>query len=125
MNFSQRHQTDLSWVSELDRFFNPGRALASHTTAPESIHESPEAWVLRLDLPGFTKEDVKLNVENQVLRLTAEIPADRPFSRKLDRNWRLGTRIDQTHIKASLENGILELTLPKTEAPAALNIEIL
>jgi len=125
MNFIQRQQPDLSWFSELDRFFNPGRSLASHASSPEAIHETPEAWVLRLDLPGFAKENVSLKVENEVLRLTAETPSENPFARKVDRQWKLGTRINVTDIKATLENGVLEITLPKQEAPAARDITIL
>lgn len=126
MNFLHRQQPDLSWFSsELDRFFNPGRALASHTSSPEAIHETPDAWVLRLDLPGFTKENLSLKVDDQTLRLTAETATENPFSRKVDRQWKLGTRIDTAAIRATLENGVLEITLPKTEAPAPLDITIL
>lgn len=124
MNLIQRNQPDLSWFSELDRFFNPGRALADHASHPEAIHETPDSWVIRLDVPGFAKADVKLKVEDQHLDLTAETPADRPFSRKIDRRWKLGSRIDTSNIKAKVENGVLEITLPKTEAPAALDIEV-
>ncbi len=125
MNFIQRQQPDLSWFSELDRFFNPGRALASHAASPEAIHETPDAWVLRLDLPGFAKENVSLKVEDQTLRLTAETAAENPFSRKVDRQWKLGSRIDGTAIKATLDHGVLEITLPKAEAPEAREITIL
>ena len=126
MNFLHRPQPDLSWFSsELDRFFNPGRALASHAASPEAIHETPDAWVLRLDLPGFTKENLSLKVDDQTLRLTAETATENPFSRKVDRQWKLGSRIDTTAIKATLENGVLEITLPKTEAPEARDITIL
>jgi HSP20 family protein len=124
MNFTQRYQPDFSWFSELDRFFNPGRTLASHATAREAIHEAPDAWILRLDLPGFSKEDIALAVNDQSLQLTGETPADRPFAGKVDRQWKLGSRIDKNAIKATLENGVLEITLPKTEAPSPLKIEI-
>ena len=125
MNFLHRQQPDLTWFSELDRFFNPGRALASHATFPEAIHESPEAWILRLDLPGFTKENVNLKVDNQALSLTAEAAPENPFSRKVDRQWKLGTRIDTANIRATLDQGVLEITLPKTEVPEPRHISIL
>lgn len=124
MNFIQRHQPDLSWFSELDRFFNPGRALAEQPATRESIYETPEAWVLELDLPGFAKDNITLKANGQTLHLTGETPADRPFAAKVDRHWKIGSRIDQTNIKAKLENGVLQITLPKTEAPAPLDIEI-
>ncbi|MBX3740113.1 MAG: Hsp20/alpha crystallin family protein [Akkermansiaceae bacterium] len=124
MNFLQRQQPDLSWFSELDRFFNPGRALASQPATRESIHETPEAWVLELDLPGFTKDNIDLKANGRTLHLTGETPADRPFSAKVDRQWKIGNRIDQAGITAKLADGVLRITLPKTEAPAPLDIEI-
>lgn len=124
MNFLQRHQPDLSFFGELDRFFNPGRSLASHTASPESIYETPTSWVLRLDLPGFTRESVKLTAVSGTLQLTAEASADRPFTRKIERRWKLGDRIDTANVRAKFENGVLEITLPKTEAPEAVRIEI-
>lgn len=125
MNLLNRPQADLSWFSELDRFFDPGRALAGHSSSPEAIYESPEAWVLRIDLPGFAKENVDLKVNHQTLALSAETPAETPFSRKLERQWKLGSRIDTANITAALENGVLEIRLPKMEAPEAREITIL
>lgn len=124
MNLTQRTQPDLTWLSELDRFFNPGRSLAAHAPAPEAIYETPDAWVLRLDLPGFAKEDVTLQVTGQTLQLTGRTQAERPFSSKVDRQWKLGTRIDQNNVQARLENGVLEITLPKIEAPEPRTIEV-
>ena len=124
MNFIQRNQPDLSWFSELDRFFNPGRSIAAHQTTHETIHETPDSWVLRLDLPGFSKQDIGLKVTGQTLQLVGAIPAERPFANKVNQQWKLGTRIDQSNIKATLENGVLEITLPKTDAPEPRTIEI-
>lgn len=125
MNFIQRHQPDLSWFSELDRFFNPGRLLASHAPSSEAIHETPESWVIRYDLPGFAKENVSLKVEQEILRLTAETPTDNPFGQKVERQWKLGSRIDVANVSATLENGVLEITLPKLEIQPTREITIL
>ena len=114
MNIIQRYQPALSWVNELDRFldrslFNPAPAAGPR----ESFQESDHAWLLRLDLPGFSKADVTLTVNNRTLQLAAETPAERPFGGKFERQWKLGDDIDATAIAARLENGVLELTLPK------------
>lgn len=127
MNFIQRYQPSLSWVDEFDRFFdrsifNP----ASQAGPRESVHESDDAWILRLDLPGFAREDVKLTVTDRSLELTAETPDDRPFGGKLERQWKLGQDVNAGAISASLENGVLELKLPKRpkEETASKTIEI-
>lgn len=125
MNFTQRYQSNTNWLGELDRFFGSNRGDASRSHPRESIHEAPDAWVLRVDLPGFTKEDIALKVTGPSLQLTGETPTDRPFAGKVDRQWKIGNRIDSSHINARLENGVLEITLPKTEAPEPINIEIL
>jgi len=127
MNFLHRHQPSFSWASEFDRLFDRGRlAPAFQQASRETLHESDNAWILRLDLPGYTKENVKLSVTDRTLQLVAETPADQPFGGKFERQWRLGNDLDAAGITASLENGVLELTIPKRpkEEPKQVNIEI-
>lgn len=114
MNFIQRYQPTLSWVSELDRLFDQSFRNPAFTLGPrEAFHESDNAWILRLDLPGFRKEDIKLTMNDHTLQVAAESPANRPFSGKFEGQWRLGDEVDAAAIAAHLENGVLELTLPK------------
>lgn len=127
MNFIQRYQPALSWVNELDRLFdrnvfNAGQPLAHR----ESFHESEDAWILRFDLPGFSKPDITLTLTGRTLRLKAETPADRPFGGTAEHQWNLGDDVDESAISAHLENGVLELTIPKRPKPESkpVNIEI-
>lgn len=114
MNLIQRYQPALSWVNELDRIFDRSLFNPAQATGPrESFNESENAWLLRLDLPGFSKADVALTVNDRTLQLTAETPPERPFGGKFERQWKLGNDVDATAISARLENGVLELTLPK------------
>lgn len=127
MNLLQRYQPALSWANEFDRFlnrslFNPTSQVGPH----EAFHETDDSWILRLDLPGFNKEEVKMEVTNRNLQLTAETPDDRPFGGKLEWQWMLGDSIDTNSITAHLENGVLELVLPKKpeEHPEPITIEV-
>ena len=114
MNFIQRYQPGISWVNELDRLFDRSFRNSDVFQAPrEAFHESDDAWILRLDLPGFAKEDIALTVTDNTLKLAAETPADRPFGGKFERQWQLGETVDLTSISAKLENGVLELRLAK------------
>lgn len=127
MNFLQRYQPTFSWASEFDRLFDRGRfGSAFAPTTRETLHESENAWILRMDLPGYSKENVKLSVTDRTLVLTAETPADQPFGGKLERQWRLGNDLDASGVTAKLENGVLELTIPKKakEEPKTVNIDI-
>lgn len=128
MNILQRYQPSYSWFNELDRIFDRRSPNSSLPASPrEAFLESESAWILRLDVPGFAKEDIKLTVTDGVLQLVAETPADRPFGGKFERRWKLGEDIDGAATTARLEDGVLELTLPKKEKvvvpPAQIEIQ--
>ena len=77
------------------------------------------------DLPGFRKEDIKLDVKNDVLTITAERHSDHEDKDKkgqyvrCERSYGAYQRtfdvsmVDQDAITAKYENGVLKLTLPK------------
>lgn len=125
MNFIQRHQPGTSWADEIDRFFDRNQTPAARPSAPrESVHESDDAWILRLDLPGFSKADVALTVTGRVLHLKAQTPEDKPFGGTTERQWKLGDDVDASAIEAKLENGVIELKLPKRPKAEARTIPI-
>ena len=125
MNFIQRYQPALAWASELDRFFDRNVFHGGPLSAPrESFHESENAWILRLDLPGFSRQDVTVTLTDHTLQLKAETPADRPFGGKVEHQWKLGDDVDESAITASLENGVLELTIPKRPIAEVKPIQI-
>jgi HSP20 family protein len=127
MNFIQRYQPAVAWVNEINRFIDRNLVDSNITGSPrELFHESDTAWILRLDLPGFSKTDVNLTVTDRILQVFAETPSGQPFGGKFERKWNLGEDIDSTAIGARLENGVLELTLPKRPpvVPQPTTIEI-
>lgn len=93
-----------------------------------------EAYRLRVYVPGSNKSHVEISVADGVLTLTAKrsdtVAADwKPLSRELDRrDYRLEVRVpekvDVAAIKASVEDGILLLTLPISEAQKPRSIEV-
>jgi HSP20 family protein len=88
------------------------------------IHESESEFALKMDLPGLSKKEVGLNINDGVLIITGERSYD---NRNLDahriergygkfsRSFSLPENIDTKKIKASFKNGELNITLPKTE----------
>jgi HSP20 family protein len=127
MNIIQRYQPARTWVHEINRLIDRTLADSSSTSNPrEFFHESDHAWILRLDLPGFGRSDIALTVTDRVLQLVAETKPDQAFGGKIERQWNLGDDIEATAISAKLENGVLELTLPKRPpvTPQPTSIEI-
>lgn len=99
------------------------------------IRDMGESYLLFADLPGFCKEDIRLEVTEELLTVRAERKAedeDSNFIRRerscgsYSRSFRLKD-IDTEQITAKYENGVLTVTLPKLreEVPATRQIPIL
>ncbi|MGH7545020.1 MAG: Hsp20/alpha crystallin family protein [Gemmatimonadota bacterium] len=88
-------------------------------------------------LPGLTRDEIQLSVENGVLTITGEKREERTegkpegevhlFERRygrFERRWTLPTNVDADKIRARYENGVLVVTLPKTEEAKPRQIQI-
>ncbi|KAJ8457975.1 hypothetical protein OPV22_030901 [Ensete ventricosum] len=101
--------------------------------------ETPEAHVFKADLPGVKREEVKVEVEEGgVLQISGERSKEEEeksdkwhrverSSGKFLRRFRLPENAKVDQVKASMENGVLTVTVPKEEAkkkPEMKTIEI-
>ena len=87
------------------------------------ITDKGDSFVLEADLPGFKKEDIKINLENDRLTIKAErhsntettkngyVRRERSFG-SFERSFDV-SGIDTAGIKANYTDGVLTLTLPK------------
>jgi HSP20 family protein len=103
-----------------------------------NIHETAEAYHLELNVPGRSKEDFKIQVEQGLLTIAFEKKEQsaqsgdyktlrREFEYKsFKRSFSVEDKIDVDGIQAKYENGILKLLLPKKEEskPSARQINI-
>ena len=97
--------------------------------------EAEDHFVLKADLPGLTEDDVAIEVQDGVLRITGERKGDyerkeRGFYRlersfgKFSRTLTLPEGIDVDGISADFDNGVLELRIPKPAERKPHRIEI-
>lgn len=128
-----------NWFGDLfdDDFFRlPAPRETTSWTPRVDVVEDEHAYHLHAELPGLDKKDIDVSVENGVLTLSGE----RKFEKKEEkddgyryyersygsfcRSFRLPEHVDPNAIKATHKNGVLELTLPKSEKAKPKQIEV-
>jgi len=107
----------------MDDFF--GKATSNGTNYFEpavNVIENKDVYEMQLAIPGYTKDEVKLSIENNTLTISAEYEQKEeaiPYSRRefvktsFERSFTLPRSIDQEKVEASFENGILNIKLPR------------
>jgi len=102
---------------------------------PVDIVEEPERLLFRAEIPGVSKEDIDIKVENGTLILRGEKKQEREvegetahrverFYGSFTRSFALPATIDADKIQARYKDGVLELILPKAEVARPRKIEI-
>lgn len=92
------------------------------------VHETEDSYEMNVDLPGFKKEEIKLNLENGYLTIATEKALEKKQENKkgkvlrqerytgtMQRSFYVGETVTEEDIKAKYENGVLSLTIPKKE----------
>lgn len=99
------------------------------------VVEHDDEFVVTVDLPGFERDDVDITVTNHTLRISADreeetaTEGERYLRRErrhesAERSIQLPDEVDTDAVTASMQNGVLTITLPKHEVEPAQEIEI-
>jgi HSP20 family protein len=117
----------------------PGAALSTHAhrNQPMSIDvaEAENEFRVLADLPGVNKDDIHIDVDGNVLSVSAERKREEEettdkFHRverscgKVHRSVRLPDTADLENVSASYNDGVLRITVPKTEPKSSRRIAV-
>ena len=111
------------FLSQTLRSFGPSTIMR----APGAYrYEEKDSYRLRLDLPGFTREEIALSLEKRALTVTAKSEREDAFLPGFERTYNLPEDINPNDINAKLKNGVLDLSFKKLTAQESgvRNIEI-
>lgn len=108
---------------------------ASHGVFPAiNAWEDEQAVSIEAELPGFALEDIEITMTGRTLTLAGKreiaLPEGAAFVRRerqqgrFSRTLTLNTDIDTAKISASLDRGVLRITLPKAESVKVRRIEV-
>ncbi len=119
----RNHGFDLLGEMFSDPFFTEGESKVMRT----DIKEKKDKYLIDIDLPGYEKENIKLEVEDGYLLVHATMNSDKEekeegkYVRKeryvgsCSRSFYVGDDVKSEDIKASFKNGTLKIEVPKKE----------
>ena len=94
------------------------------------VHEAEDHYEVDIDLPGFKKDEITLELNEGYLTVQAAKGLDQDENDKkgklirqeryagaMQRSFYVGEQVKEEDIKASFKHGVLNLQIPKTEAP--------
>jgi len=121
-----RRSNSFDLIEEMfsDRFFRDRESKIMKT----DIREKENAYLIDVDLPGFDKENIKMEIENGYLTIVATTDTNKEekeegkYVRKeryygsCSRSFYVGEDVESEDIKASFRNGTLRVEVPKKDA---------
>lgn len=123
MMIPRRRDFDLLDDMFSDAFFNEGESKLMKT----DIKEKKDKYVIDIDLPGYEKEGIKLNIQDGYLTVHASVSKEEKdeekgkfvrkerYSGECSRSFYIGENVTEDEIKAKFKNGILTIDVPKKD----------
>jgi HSP20 family protein len=131
MNLVKRNTVNANrlFPAVMDELFKDwaGGTQFNRMVAPVNIKETDESYTVELMAPGMKKEDFNIEVDNDLLTISAEVKSEkneqeegkytrREFSySSFKRAFTLPESVKEDNINASYQDGILKIALPKKE----------
>ena len=137
MTLRPMHKTAVPfWDTFFDDFFAPVEHAGSSRTPLTDIKETPTEYVFETEFPGFKEDELEVKIDKNHLTLKAEKKAKEEQKdskthyimseryEKFSRSFTLPDNVDAENIKATFEDGLLKLEVPKMEKAMPKTIKI-
>ena len=124
------------WGNDWNKNFfgkhNPLFGKRARSLMKTDVKETDNSYELEVDLPVFKKDEVKLQLSDGYLTISAEKGLDKDekkhgrlirqerYEGAMQRSFYVGDGLTEDDVKASFANGVLNISLPKAEAKKAL-----
>ena len=142
-NITKRNKEFNPWLEPVslekvfDEFFRSAGALTERSlfTPKISLSEDEKVYKVVAELPGVSKDELKVEMDEGLLSITAE---RKKSERKKDENLHIDemeygffsrkmafpSKVDPNGIKAEFKDGLLTVTVPKVEKSSAVQIKV-
>ena len=99
------------------------------------VRETEKGYLMEVDLPGYTENEIDINVKDRILTLSCKKEKDEEKkeggylikernSSEFKRRFNFSDDIDEKAISATFENGVLEVNIPKKAETKPVQIEV-
>lgn len=131
--FSPFHELEEMWKNM--RMFPLSGGGESFGDIRVDVAEDEKSYIIKADIPGVSKDDIKVSVEGNSVSITTEfkrekeaegqsmLRSERVYGQQY-RSFTLDSAIDEENASAKYENGVLELTLPKKAGTATHQLKV-
>ena len=113
---------------EFNRMMRPLYGKHAQNMMKTDVRETDNSYELDIDLPGFKKDEIKVELDNGYLSISAAKGLDKDEEKKdgkyirreryagsMNRTFYVGSQLTQQDIQAKFEDGILKLSVPKAD----------
>lgn len=117
------------FFNDFDDFMDWPTVSTDSTLMKSDVKDAGDHYELMMDLPGFSKDDVKLQLKNGILSFEATTSKNNDqkdengkylrrerFQGTCSRSFYVGKDVSEDDIKAKFDNGVLTVCVPKKEA---------
>ena len=113
---------------EFDRMMRPLYGKHAQNMMKTDVRETENSYELDIDLPGFKKDEITVQLDNGYLSISASKGLDKDEEKKdgkyirreryagsMNRTFYVGSQLTQQDIQAKFEDGILKISVPKKD----------
>jgi HSP20 family protein len=128
-----REEMDRLFEASFGPYFGSFTSFSGWSPALD-VYEDRDQFTVVADLPGFRKEDIEISLHQGALTISGERKADSQgkeeglrserYSGRFQRTVTLPADVNADRVRASLQDGILKIELPKAEEAKPKQIEV-
>ena len=115
----------------IDQFFTDlsidPRFSSVNVNATSHYNENDKEYYLTMDVPGISKDDIDIAFDNNRLKVSGQRKSDKYNSYeygKMERSFNIPNNVQSDKISAKIDNGVLNILLPKTKSSIGKKITV-
>ena len=107
------------FFSDMVDLFNETPSFIDKSFRRSNIITNDDDYRIQIAVPGITKKDIKINVDNSIINISHEKKETDEktffFTHSFEKSYRLPDDTDDKKIEGKIENGILEVIIPRSK----------